>query len=80
MALFPQPQIPQNNLLSQMQAIRQMMGGNPQAFAIQAMRNNPQLAQQFDQFMQTHKGMTPAQVLQQQGIDPSILGMNSTAQ
>lgn len=76
MGLFPKPQMPQNNLLSQMQAIRQMMGGNPQAYAIQMMRDNPQLAQQFDQFMQTHRGMTPAQVLQEEGIDPSSIGMS----
>ena len=67
--------MPQSNLLAQMQNIRQLMGGNPQAMAIQLMRQNPQLAQQFDQFMQTHRGMTPAQVLQQQGIDPAQLGM-----
>ena len=53
------------------------MGGNPQAVAIQMMRNNPQLARQFNDFMQTNQGKTPQQVLQERGIDPSMLGMDN---
>ena len=50
------------------------MGGNPQAMAIQLMRNNPKMAQDFDQFMQQYQGMTPSQVLSKNGIDPASLG------
>lgn len=50
------------------------MGGNPQAMAVQLMKNNPQLARQFDEFMRTNQGKTPDQVLQERGIDPSIFG------
>ena len=53
-----------------------MMGGDPQAFAMQMMRSNPQLAQQFDAFMQANQGKTPAQVLRERGIDPASLGFN----
>ena len=76
MALFPQPQTPQSNLLAHMQGIRQIMGGDPQAFALQMMRSNPQLAQQFDAFMQANQGKTPAQVLRERGIDPASLGFS----
>lgn len=54
-----------------------MMGGNPQAFAIQMMQSNPQLARQFDEFMQANRGKTPGQVLRDRGIDPSSIGLNS---
>lgn len=74
MPLFPRPQQPQNSLLAQMQSIRQLMGGNPQAMAVQLMKSNPQLARQFDEFMRTNQGKTPDQVLQERGIDPSIFG------
>lgn len=51
------------------------MGGNPQAFAIQLMRSNPEVAKRFNDFMIEHKGQTPAEVLQEKGIDPSSIGM-----
>lgn len=51
------------------------MGGNPQAFAIQFMRDNPEVAQRFNDFMMENQGLTPAQVLQGKGIDPSSIGM-----
>ena len=51
------------------------MGGNPQAFAIQFMRNNPEVAQRFNDFMIEHQGQTPAQVLQGMGVDPTSIGM-----
>ena len=69
MALFPQPQIPQNNLLSQMQAIRQMMGGNPQAFAMQMRQSNPQ----FAAFVRDNQGKSPEQIAQEHGIDYSAI-------
>ena len=78
MALFPRPQTPQNplgNIFAQAQAIRQAMGGNPQAFAIQFMRSNPEIAKQFNDFMTEHQGQTPAEVLRESGIDPSSIGM-----
>lgn len=78
MALFPQPQIPQNSLLMRAQSIRQLMGGDPQAFAVQMMQSNPQLLQQFDNFMQLNKGKTQAQVLRDNGIDPSTLGISDS--
>lgn len=51
------------------------MGGNPQAFAIQLMRSNPEIAKQFNDFMTEHQGQTPAEVLRESGIDPSSIGM-----
>lgn len=60
------------------QSIRQLMGGDPQAFAVQMMQSNPQLLQQFDNFMQLNKGKTQAQVLRDNGIDPSTLGISDS--
>lgn len=60
------------------QSIRQLMGGNPQAFAIQMMQNNPQLLYKFDNFMQLNKGKTQAQVLRDNGIDPSMVGISDS--
>ena len=67
MGVFPRPQ--QNNLLAQMQSIRQLMGGNPQQMMLQAMQSNPQMYQQFQQFMRDNQGKTPEQVAQENGID-----------
>lgn len=73
--IFPARRTPQTSMLQQMQAIRQMMGGNPEAFAIRMMAENPELARQFNDFMSEHKGQTPAQVLRGSGIDPTSIGM-----
>lgn len=70
MGLFPQPQQSHSGgMIEQMQAIRQMMGGNPQAMLQQLMRTNPQMYQQFQQFMANNQGKTPEQVARENGID-----------
>lgn len=51
------------------------MGGNPQAFAIQLMCSNHEIAQRFNDFMTEHQGQTPAEVLREMGVDPSSIGM-----
>lgn len=45
------------------------MGGNPQQMMLQAMQSNPQMYQQFQQFMRDNQGKTPEQVAQENGID-----------
>lgn len=69
MGLFPQPQQPQNQVLERLQAISQMLGGNPQGMLQQVMRNNPELYQQFQQFMANNQGKTLEQVARENGID-----------
>lgn len=73
MGLFPQPQTPQNSMLAQLQGIRQMMGGNPQAMLQQLMHTNPQMYQQFQQFMASNQGKTPEQVARENGIDYELI-------
>lgn len=69
MGLFPQPQQPQNPTLERLQAIRQMMGGDPQGMLQQVMRSNPQVYQQFQQFLNNNQGKTLEQVAKENGID-----------
>lgn len=45
------------------------MGGNPQGTLQQLMRNNPQMYQQFQQFLNDNQGKTPQQVAQEHGIN-----------
>lgn len=46
-----------------------MLGGNPQGMLQQVMRNNPELYQQFQQFMANNQGKTLEQVARENGID-----------
>jgi len=46
-----------------------MMGGNPQGMLQQMMRSNPQMYQQFQQFMQNNQGKSLEQVARENGID-----------
>ena len=70
MGLFPQPQqSPSGNVFERVQAIRQLMGGDPQGMLQQLMRTNPQMYQQFQQFMANNQGKTPEQVARENGID-----------
>lgn len=46
-----------------------MMGGDPQAFAIQMMKNNPQ----FAAFVRDNQGKTPEQIAQEHGIDYNVI-------
>jgi len=56
-------------MLAQMQNIRQMMGGNPQAFYQQMMQTNPQ----FAAFVRDNQGKSPEQIAQEHGIDFSMV-------
>lgn len=49
--------------------LKQMMGGNPQSMLQGLMRSNPQMYQQFQQFLSANQGKTPQQVAQENGID-----------
>lgn len=55
----------QSQTASRLQGIRQLMGGNPQAFAERMMMSNPQ----FAQFVQANRDKTPQQIAQENGID-----------
>lgn len=69
MSLFPQPQVSQNPTLERLQAIKQMVGGNPQGMLQQLMHSNPVMYQRFQQFMADNQGKTPEQVARENGID-----------
>lgn len=62
-------QNPVNQMLQQAMQIKQMMGNNPQAFAENLMRSNPQ----FRQFVEVNKGKSVEQIAQENGIDMSLL-------
>lgn len=54
------------NLLSQIQSINNMLNGkNPDELFKQLMQNNPQ----FRQFYETNKDKTPEQIAKENGID-----------
>lgn len=52
-----------------MSAIRQMAGGNPEAFAQRLMQTNPQ----FADFVRQNQGKSLQQIAIENGIDPSVL-------
>ena len=55
--------------MQMLSAIKQMAGGNPEAFAQRLMQNNPQ----FADFVRQNQGKTLQQIATENGIDPSIL-------
>ena len=56
--------LPNNNILSQLSNIRQLINGDPTA-AFGRMMQNPQ----FRQFVEANKGKTPEQIASEYGID-----------
>ena len=57
--------LPNNNLLSQISNIRQLINGDPAAAFGRMMQTNPQ----FRQFVEANKGKTPEQIASEYGID-----------
>lgn len=55
-----------------MQALQQMMGGNPQAMFEQAMRNNPGMYQQFQQFIADNQGKSLEQVAREYATNNGV--------
>jgi hypothetical protein len=55
--------------MQMLSAIRQMAGGNPEAFAQRLMQNNPQ----FANFVRQNQGKTLQQIATENGIDPNML-------
>ena len=64
--MFPKPQI-SGGMSDRMSAIRGLMGGNPEAFAMQALRTN----QRFADFVHRNQGKSIGQVLSEENIDPN---------
>lgn len=61
-----------NNPASQIMQIKQLLNGkDPNQFAAQMMRNNPQ----FAEFMRANQGKSPEQIAIENGIDPNLLKM-----
>lgn len=56
-------------MLSRLQSIRQMMGGNPQGMYEQLMRTNPQ----FADFVRQNQGKTPEEIAREHGIDYGMI-------
>ena len=54
-----------NGILSQVDSLRQMVGGNPDAFMQQMMRTNPQ----FAEFVNANRNKTPEQIASDYGLD-----------
>ena len=50
-------------------AIRQMAGGNPEAFAQRLMQNNPQ----FADFVRQNQGKSPQQIAADYGVDYNLI-------
>lgn len=63
-SLFPRPS-QSNGIADRINAIRGMVSGDPQAFAQQMMRTNPQ----FAAFVQRNQGKSPEQIAQENGLD-----------
>ena len=65
MALFPQPQVPQNPMMSLLQAAK----GDPKGMYERLMQTNPQ----FADFVRRNQGKSPQQIAQENGIDMDML-------
>ncbi len=65
MALFPQPQVQPNPMMSFLQAAK----GDPRGVFNQLMRTNPR----FAQFVRANQGKTPEQIASENGIDYSAV-------
>lgn len=69
LAMLQRPASKQNNMLSALSMVKNIMSGNPsQAFEME-MKNNPQ----FAQFVRDHQNMNVNDLLSQAGIDANIL-------
>lgn len=51
------------------QTLNLLTGGNPQQMADRLMHSNPQ----FKKFVDENKALTPQQICQKFGVDPSVL-------
>lgn len=65
MALFPQPQVPQNPMMSLLQAAK----GDPEGTYQMLMQTNPR----FAEFVRKNQGKSPQQIAQENGIDMNML-------
>ena len=54
-----------NDVSSRIDSIRQMVGGNPDAFMAKMMQQNPQ----FAEFVNTNRNKTPEQIAADYGLD-----------
>ncbi len=59
----------QNGIFARVDALRRMVGGDPDAALQRMMRNNPQLAE----FVSRNRGKTPEQIAADYGVDISLL-------
>lgn len=59
-------------MLGRMQALQQMMGGNPQAMFEQAMRNNPGMMGDFVQFLEMNRGKSLEQVTREYAANNGV--------
>lgn len=67
-SMFPKPQI-SGGMSDRMSAIRGLMGGNPEAFAMQALRTN----QGFADFVQRNQGKSIGQIASENGVDINLV-------
>lgn len=67
----PIAQILNRNSGKQINDVMQMLNGNPQKMLNNMLSSNPQ----FRQFVNENKDLTPQQVCQKFGVDPSIINM-----
>lgn len=58
-----------NGIFSRVDAIRRMVGGNPDAAFDSLMRTNPR----FADFVRQNQGKTPEQIASEHGIDVNLL-------